>query len=317
MKPGAKLKSPLPPAGPPLLAGEPMTPPRPSPQAERERTLWARALVLLSPLVPWLVFPTESEGERPTRLTWTGPTGPLYRRDSSGTLRWYVYDGLGSVLGEVDAAGTLQATRTCDVYGAARTVIGTPTSKHAFVGNLGHPSEDETGLIYMRARYLDPVVGRIASEDPSGAGVNHYLYAAQDPTGALDRDGRSIQGVNAFLYMLLSEVGTDSEAGQILGAIIAALGRGMGAEAAAEKLMEIAAANLKNVVSGMTAESMKLYAETMKKLATNDLWTSFGIAKAAYGLIGLAKSIDTTSLLMQAAVYMVVLSIDGGFPGAS
>jgi hypothetical protein len=82
----------------------------------------------------------------------TGITGPCYRRDDiAGTIRWYLYDGLGSVLAEVDPSGTVTATRKYDVYGAVRSSTGTSTSKHKFVGSLGHMSEDETGLIYMRA----------------------------------------------------------------------------------------------------------------------------------------------------------------------
>jgi YD repeat-containing protein len=45
-----------------------------------------------------------------------GPRGPEYRRDAAGNARWYLYDGLGSVLGEVDAAGNVTATRKLDVY---------------------------------------------------------------------------------------------------------------------------------------------------------------------------------------------------------
>jgi hypothetical protein len=55
------------------------------------------------------------------------------------------------VLGEFDPNGTVTATRKYDVYGAVRSSTGTSTSKHKFVGCLGHMSEDETGLIYMRA----------------------------------------------------------------------------------------------------------------------------------------------------------------------
>ena len=121
----------------------------------------------------------------------TGPTGPLYRRDATGaTLRWYIYDGLGSVLGEVDASGNLDATRTYDVYGLARGVTGTPTSKHAFVGVLGHTSEDETGLVYMRARYYDPAVGRFISEDPGREGANWFVYCNNRPVCAVDASGR-------------------------------------------------------------------------------------------------------------------------------
>jgi YD repeat-containing protein len=37
-----------------------------------------------------------------------GPRGPQYRRDDqAGSIRWYVYDGLGSVVGEVAPDGTL------------------------------------------------------------------------------------------------------------------------------------------------------------------------------------------------------------------
>ena len=34
------------------------------------------------------------------------------------------------------------------------------TSRHKFVGALGHTSEDETGMIYRRARWMDPALGR-------------------------------------------------------------------------------------------------------------------------------------------------------------
>ncbi len=34
------------------------------------------------------------------------------------------------------------------------------TSRHKFVGSIGHTSEDETGMIYMRARWMDPALGR-------------------------------------------------------------------------------------------------------------------------------------------------------------
>jgi len=140
----------------------------------------------------------------------TGPTGPLYRRDATGeTLRWYIYDGLGSVLGEVDASGNLDATRTYDVYGLARSVTGTPTSKHGWVGQLGHTSEDETGLVYMRARYMDPVVGMSLSEDPAKHGGNWFEYSGDNPVNVCDFTGRNpvidwiinILGAAAWDYM--------------------------------------------------------------------------------------------------------------------
>ncbi len=81
-----------------------------------------------------------------------GPRGPEYRRDDVGqTVRWYVYDGLGSVLAEVDPNGNVTASRKYDVYGGVRSSTGTSTSKHKFVGSLGHPSDDESCPIYMES----------------------------------------------------------------------------------------------------------------------------------------------------------------------
>jgi len=88
-----------------------------------------------------------------------GAGGRDRRDDQTQAIRWYLYDGLGSVLGEVDTAGNLTASRKYDVYGLVRAG-DSGTSRHKFVGSLGHTSEDETGLIYMRARWMDPALGR-------------------------------------------------------------------------------------------------------------------------------------------------------------
>jgi RHS repeat-associated protein len=120
-----------------------------------------------------------------------GPRGPESRRDGSNIYRWYVYDGLGSVLAEVDASGTVTATRKYDVYGAVRGSTGTGTSKHKFVGALGHPSDDGTGLIYMRNRYYDPTSGLFQSEDPQRDGANWFSYCVGNPVSLRDRNGCS------------------------------------------------------------------------------------------------------------------------------
>ena len=110
-----------------------------------------------------------------------------------GKTSWYVYDGLGSVVAEVapDAAGTVTSSPKYDVYGAVRSNSGTASSKQGFVGSLGHLSEPETGLIYMRARFYDPTIGRFASEDSSKNGSNWYCYADNNPTCETDKDGHS------------------------------------------------------------------------------------------------------------------------------
>ena len=134
-----------------------------------------------------------------------GPRGVEYRRDDvAGTVRWYVYDGLGSVMGEVSPDGTLTRTQSFDVYGAVRTSSGTASTKHKFVGSLGHPSDDETGLIYMRARYYDPVCGRFVSEDPGRDGANWFAYCGSNPVNRLDANGKVMgPGTDLFIFFVV------------------------------------------------------------------------------------------------------------------
>jgi RHS repeat-associated protein len=125
----------------------------------------------------------------------SGPRGPEYRRDdSTGAVRWYAVDALGSVLCETDNSGNVTASRKYDVYGAVRSNTGTSTTSHKYVGMLGHASEDNTGLVYMQARYMDPTTGRFCSEDSYGDGANPFGYAHAAPVGLSDVDGHIILG---------------------------------------------------------------------------------------------------------------------------
>ena len=70
-----------------------------------------------------------------------------------------------------DLSGNVISSRKYDAYGLVRSSTGPSGTKHKWVGALGHPSEDETGLVYMRARYMDPALGRFVSEDPERDGL--------------------------------------------------------------------------------------------------------------------------------------------------
>jgi RHS repeat-associated protein len=118
-----------------------------------------------------------------------GPRGPEYRRDVvHQSVSWYVYDGLGSVVEEVDPSGNITAARKYDVYGMVRSGQS-GSSSQKYVGSLGHESDANTGLIYMRARYMDPVLGRFISEDPSEDGVNWFVYCGDEPVNHTDKTG--------------------------------------------------------------------------------------------------------------------------------
>jgi len=142
-----------------------------------------------------------------------GASGAVYRREDLAnggqSVKWYVYDGLGSVACELNPNGTVAGRRKVDVYGMTRSTAGSG-GKHGFVGSLGHTT-DETGLIYMRARHYDPVTGRFASEDPAGHGENWYAYCGGDPVGRIDKDGKvwslSAFGLEINAYQLAGMLG--------------------------------------------------------------------------------------------------------------
>ena len=108
-----------------------------------------------------------------------------------GPAKWYVYDGLGSVVGEVDPSGNLTSNPKYDVYGLVRSNAGTASSAMGFVGGLGHLSEAGTGLIYMKARYYDPSLGRFCSQDPGASGSNWFVYCNNNPINCVDANGRN------------------------------------------------------------------------------------------------------------------------------
>ena len=58
------------------------------------------------------------------------------------------------------------------------------------MGGCGHLSEAATGLIYMRARYYDPNMGRFVSEDQKESGNNWFIYCEDNPTNMVDATGK-------------------------------------------------------------------------------------------------------------------------------
>ena len=144
-----------------------------------------------------------------------GARGPEYRRDdSTGAVRWYLYDGLGSSLGEVDPSGNVTSSRKYDVYGAVRGGVNSGgTSKQKFVGALGHQSDDETGLVYMRARYYDPATGRFISQDSVGSGLNWFIYCSDNPINRMDASGHDM--ISDIISSIMKVLNGDSDAAKI------------------------------------------------------------------------------------------------------
>jgi RHS repeat-associated protein len=119
---------------------------------------------------------------------------------------YFVYDGLGSCRALVSSNGIVVAKYDYDVYGSVRGQEGQRANSFKYVAQIGHPTDEETGLIYMRARYYDPEIGRFISEDPGFNRVNWYQYADGNPVNRLDGNGRSSAAIDALfgnLFIIL------------------------------------------------------------------------------------------------------------------
>jgi len=157
----------------------------------------------------------------------TGQRGVEYKRfDTSGLVDWYIYDGLGSVVAEINPSGSVLANQNYDVYGNIRTSSGTSQTTDHFVGNLGHQSDQASGLIYMRARYYDPLIGRFISEDPGRDWSNWFIYCGADPVNRVDVTGKSfIPGLlELFAGGLLMALGQSLVKTEVYGAAYEFLG---------------------------------------------------------------------------------------------
>ncbi|MCL4285720.1 MAG: RHS repeat-associated core domain-containing protein [Fimbriimonadaceae bacterium] len=112
------------------------------------------------------------------------------------TVGFPLYDGHGNMIATLGRAESspyfgVADLRTYDVWGSVRSGSTTGDPRQRYCANLGHVQDDESGLIYMRARYYEPWTGRFVSEDPAMSESNWYSYCLGDPVNAVDKSGQS------------------------------------------------------------------------------------------------------------------------------
>jgi RHS repeat-associated protein len=111
---------------------------------------------------------------------------------SGGAVSYYHTDGLGSVRALSDASAGVQDEYYYDAFGKPSLHYGSITQPFAFAGEQ---LDSELDLIYMRARYYDPELGRFISKDPIKPiillpySLNRYQYAANNPVLLVDPTG--------------------------------------------------------------------------------------------------------------------------------
>ena len=109
----------------------------------------------------------------------------------TGATSYPLTDTLGSMRGVTDSSGTLTGSTDYDAFGAVRAQSGSSLS----LGYTGQLTDPNTGFVDLRARELDPTLGRFLSADtvqpnaPGTQGYNLYAYTANNPTTWVDPTG--------------------------------------------------------------------------------------------------------------------------------
>jgi RHS repeat-associated protein len=113
-------------------------------------------------------------------------------------------DGLGSVRDLTTASQAIVEQYSYDSFGNL-TTPPTTGNPYTFTGREYDP---ETGLLFYRARYYDPKVGRFLQQDPKGfdgGDVNFYAYVLGNPINAVDPYGLEVS--DNFKNSLLKVLG--------------------------------------------------------------------------------------------------------------
>jgi RHS repeat-associated protein len=118
---------------------------------------------------------------------------------AAGTVTYFHNDLAGSPVVATDASGQVLWRESYRPYGERLT--HSPAASGNTVWFTSRRQDAETGLVYMGARYYDPVAGRFVSPDPVGFeepnlhSFNRYAYANNNPYRYKDPDGRAAETI--------------------------------------------------------------------------------------------------------------------------
>ena len=122
---------------------------------------------------------------------------------------YYHYDGLGSTRQLTNSAGAVAVTYTYDAFGNKIAGTGTSANVYGFTGEQQFNEADN--LVFLRARYYDPKIGRFISRDPILAPmrngdnffwllpylarnpqtIHSYIYCGNNPVNLVDPKGEN------------------------------------------------------------------------------------------------------------------------------
>ena len=138
---------------------------------------------------------------QPRSTRWPGAVRQILRGamlsggEGTAALVYHV-DGLGSVRALTDSSKAVVQTYESDEFGIPITSAGGSSQPFGFTGEQRDP---ENNLVYLRARYYDPQIGRFIQRDPLTGSLqrpqtlNRYVYVHNRPCGFTDPSGLKAQ----------------------------------------------------------------------------------------------------------------------------
>ncbi len=115
---------------------------------------------------------------------------------------YYIYDGHGSVRFITDKEGKVKSTYSYSAYGELRSQSGNVDNSYLY---CGENYDAETGLYYLRARYMDPSTGTFTGSDSYSGNItdpstlHKYLYAGDNPVKYSDPSGYSFDIISQMV----------------------------------------------------------------------------------------------------------------------
>ncbi|WP_051311232.1 RHS repeat-associated core domain-containing protein [Zooshikella ganghwensis] len=126
-------------------------------------------------------------------LVWLLTVMVLQPVPAAEIITYYHNDLTGTPVAASDESGNLLWREEYTPYGEQLTQDKKSDSNRR--GFTGHVQDRDLGLVYMQARYYDPVLGRFLAYDPAGVNpelpftFNRYAYGNNNPYGYADPDG--------------------------------------------------------------------------------------------------------------------------------
>jgi RHS repeat-associated protein len=136
----------------------------------------------------------------------------LISRQEGSAASYYIYDGGLSVRALTNEAGTVTDTLVFNAFGNETAKTGSTDNSYGFQGE----EKDETGLYYLRARYMDPSTGTFTSMDTYGGSLSDpmslhkYMFANSNPVMYSDPSGHATLTEQMLVCGLIGELASST-----------------------------------------------------------------------------------------------------------